>query len=161
MSLTIKRSDILSDDAQALIAELDAELSARYPEERVNMFQLPAEEIASGRGAFLVALRDGRAVGCGALRRVGDGAGEIKRMYVRREERGRGVAHQLMIAIETEAQALGLATLLLETGVRQPEAIKLYERFGFRRIPAFGDYVESPLSLCMSKPIATAPTNSP
>jgi putative acetyltransferase len=153
-SLRIARGDIRSEDAQLLLAALDAELTARYPEEPVSEWRLEPDEVSPGQGAFVVAFRDQRLVGCCALRRLEDGSGEVKRMYVRPEERGRGAAKQLLQAIEAEARALGLVRLVLETGVRQPEAIKVYERGGFTRIAPFGHYVDSPLSVCMGKDLS-------
>src|SRR4030095_1823965 len=104
-----------------------------------------------GSGAFLIVSRGGKPIGCGAVRRIEEGIGEIKRMYVCKEERGRGVGRVILTALESEARALGLCRLVLETGVRQTEAIALYKRFGFERIPAFGEYVKSPLSICLAK----------
>ena len=127
-----------------MIDALNAELSALYPEEGANHFELDTDEVADGRGAFLIALRDGIAVGCGAVRRIEARTGEIKRMYVDPGERGRGHGRALLEALETEARKLGLDRLVLETGVRQPAAIALYERFGFSRIGAFGTYEDSP-----------------
>ena len=72
-------------------------------------------------------------------------------MYVESGARGRGIGHALLVAIEGEARALGLTRLVLETGDRQHDALVLYERAGFVRIPAFGEYVGSPLSVCMAK----------
>ena len=151
--LTISRADIHSPDSLALISELNAELSATYPEPGATHFRLDADEVAEGRGAFLVASRSGRPVGCGAVRRIDPQTGELKRMYVRREHRGRGVGRALLAALEAEARALGLRRLVLETGVRQNEAIALYRRCGFTGIPAFAEYALSPLSLCMAKDI--------
>ena len=76
---------------------------------------------------------------------------EVKRMYVRTAARGRGIGGAILVALETEARVLGVSRLVLETGVRQPEALALYRRFGFDVIPPFGEYVESPLSVCMAK----------
>ena len=101
-----------------------------------------------------MAFRGKQEIGCCAIRRLDDGTGEVKRMYVRPEQRGTGVADALLVAIEAEAQALAVSRLVLETGVRQPEAIKLYERCGFVRIASFGQYVENPLSFCMGKDLA-------
>jgi len=78
-------------------------------------------------------------------------------MYVSPEARGHGVGRAVLAALQTEARALGLARLVLETGIRQPEAIALYERAGFSRIPAFGEYVNSPVSVCMAKDLAPRP----
>ena len=107
--------------------------------------------MAEGQGAFLVAWRGGKPVGCGAVRRVGERSGELKRMYVVPEERGRGIGRALLAALEAEARALGLTCLLLETGVRQAEAMALYRGAGFSDIAPFGEYAHSPLSVCLTK----------
>lgn len=149
--LTVARADLGSAVVRGLIAALNAELSSRYPEAGATHFRLDPQEVAPGHGAFLVAARGERPVGCGAVRRIEARTGEVKRMYVAPEARGLGVGRTVLAALEAEARALGCARLVLETGVRQPEAIRLYERAGFIRIPAFGEYVDSPLSVCMAK----------
>lgn len=160
-ALTIAREPITSADAMALIRALNAELSARYPEPGATHFRLDAEEVAPGSGAFLVARLDGRPIGCGAVRRLRDAAlvrevgadvGEVKRMYVAREGRGRGIGRALLARLEGEARALGLTRLVLETGIRQPEAIRLYRGTGFTDIPPYGEYsLSSATSVCMTK----------
>jgi GNAT superfamily N-acetyltransferase len=147
----VARADIRSPEARALIRALNAELSSRYPEDGATHFRLDPDEVAPDRGAFLVAARAGQPVGCGAVRRIDAGIGEIKRMYVSPEARGQGVGRAVLSALEQQARALGLGRLVLETGIRQAEAIALYERTGFSRIPAFGEYVDSPVSVCMAK----------
>lgn len=137
--VTVRQFDILAPAARTLIEALNAELSSRYPEAGATHFRLDPDEVADGRGAFLIASRTGKPVGCGAVRRIAASIGEIKRMYVTPEERGRGVGRALLAAIETEARALGIARLLLETGLRQIEAIALYERAGFSRVAPFGE----------------------
>ena len=149
--LIIQRGDIISTEARTLIEALNAELSACYPEEGATHFRLDPNEVAPGRGAFLLAWEEGQPVGCGAVRRIEGQAGEIKRMYVCPEARGKGAARALLEALEAEARALGLSRLVLETGVRQRAAIALYERAGFHSTAAFGEYMKSPLSLCMGK----------
>jgi len=150
-AFTIERGDILSPTARTLIEALNAELSSRYPEDGATHFRLDADEVADGRGAFLVVSRAGRPVGCGAVRRIEAQTGELKRMYISPEERRRGLGRALLAALEAEARALGITRLVLETGVRNPEALALYERAGFARIPPFGEYVDSLLSVCMGK----------
>src|SRR5215510_6326071 len=152
-SVVVQRSDILSPPARILIAALNAELSRTYPEEGACHFRLDADEVADGRGAFLIAWRTGKPIGCGAIRRIEERTGELKRMYVTPQERGRGIGHTILRALEGEAQALGISRVVLETGVRQKEALALYERAGFLRIAPFGEYVTSPLSICMAKEI--------
>ncbi|MDP5185029.1 GNAT family N-acetyltransferase [Blastococcus sp. BMG 814] len=100
---------------------------------------------ASDVAVVLLARDDGgTAVGCGALRELGDGAAEVKRMYVVPAARGRGVSKALLTALEDAARARGWTTLRLETGPLQPEAIGLYSGAGYRPIGAFGDYVGDP-----------------
>jgi putative acetyltransferase len=151
-SITVTRTDILSPAAQKLIAALNEELSRMYPEPGATHFRVDVNEVAEGRGTFVIATKAGKAIACGALRRIDNGAGEIKRMYVIPDERGRGVSRIVLAALEDEARNLGLSRLLLETGIRQAAAIALYERSGFERIPAYGEYVLSPAtSICMAK----------
>ena len=149
--VTIDRRDILSSEAQALIAALNRELASVYPEEGATHFRLDPSEVADGKGAFLIAFRGGVALGCGAVRRIDAVTGELKRMYVTPEARRWGVGQALLDALQAEARRLGLARLVLETGVRQARALSLYERNGFTRFVPFGDYVGSPLSVCMAK----------
>ena len=154
MTVTLERVPLPSADADTLILELNAELGARYPEDGACHFRLDPDEVGPGRGAFLIARVDGAPVSCGAVRLIEPTTVEIKRMYTRPAARGRGVALAVLDALEEAAADLGATRLVLETGVRQPEAIALYERAGFARIPPFGEYVDSPLSVCMAKDIA-------
>lgn len=150
----IRREELQSPVAQTLIAALNEELTARYPEEGANHFRLEAHEVAEGVGAFLVAYSGGTPLGCGAVRCIEPEVAEIKRMYVAPSARGRGIGGQLLDALEAEAHRLGVRRLVLETGPRQPEAIALYGRAGFVEIPLFGAYAESPhpeFSVCMAK----------
>lgn len=152
----IRLSRLEAPAARALIAALNAELLLRYPEEGATHFDLAAEEVAPGRGAFVVAWRDDRAVGCGAVRRLEADVAEIKRMFVAETARRAGIAGRILARLEDEARALGITRLVLETGERQPEALALYRRAGFVEIPRFGAYVDSALSLCMAKTLSNA-----
>jgi GNAT superfamily N-acetyltransferase len=151
MAIRISREPFPSTVADALIAALNAELTQLYPEPGATHFRLEPEEVAPGRGAYVIAYHDGAAVGCGAIRRVGPGTGELKRMYVAPQVRGRGIGRALVEALEREARQLDIQRLVLETGVRQAAALALYRRIGFIEIPAFGEYQASPTSVCMSK----------
>ncbi|MFO0676173.1 MAG: GNAT family N-acetyltransferase [Polyangiaceae bacterium] len=150
MNLSILPDSLDGDTARALIAELNAELDSIYPPD-ANFFALAPEEVDTGAGIFLVVRADGEAVGCGAIRKGEGGYGEVKRMYVKPAWRGRGVARALLGALEGHARTLGIRTLRLETGNRQPEAMGLYERCGYARIEAFGEYVGAPFSVCYAK----------
>lgn len=147
----IRREDLASSVATSLIADLNAELSAMYPEPGATHFRLGPDEVAEGSGAFLVATLGGKPLGCGAVRSIGDGAAELKRMYVAPAWRGRGLGRALLAALAAEARALGARRLVLETGIRQEAAIALYRAAGFEVIPAFGEYTDSPTSVCMGK----------
>jgi GNAT superfamily N-acetyltransferase len=69
-------------------------------------------------------------------------------MYVAPEVRGRRIAEQVLAALVETGRALGQVRLVLETGVAQPEALRLYERLGWRPVQAYGHYRDSPLSRC-------------
>jgi GNAT superfamily N-acetyltransferase len=160
-SLDLTPEALTSAVAASLIAELNRDLSADYPEPGTTHFRLDPNEVSVGNGIFIVARWEGRPVGCGALRRIidpeltrelGPRVGELKRMYVARDLRGRGIGKALLNRLEAEALNLGLDRLVLETGIRSPEALALYKRAGFTGIRAYGEYVSSPTtSVCLSK----------
>ncbi len=160
-ALEITPAALTSAVAAALIAALNVELSALYPEPGATHFSLDPSEVAPGTGIFVVARWHGRPVGCGALRSVrepalmrelGPRVGELKRMYVAPDERGHGIGRALLDRLEAEARTLGLARLVLETGTRQAEALALYRRAGFTAIPAYGEYAaSSTTSVCLGK----------
>ena len=100
---------------------------------------------------YLVVALHGRAVACGAWQPLEPGVAELKRMYVRPAFRGRGIARQLIVALEEEALADGRPVLRLETGTYLPAAIGLYRSAGYVPIPVFGEYVGNPFSVCFEK----------
>ena len=125
-------------DVQRLAEAQQTELRARYD----GGSEPGTPPSAADLTVVLVARDDdGTAIGCGALRGLGAGVGELKRMYVVPDARGRGVASALLSALEGEARRLGWRTLCLETGPRQPEAVALYTGAGYRPTEAFGAYV--------------------
>jgi len=136
-------------DAVRLRAAQRTELDARYGTDDHEPGALPTAETMA---VFLVA-RDasGTALGCGGLRLLGPGSGEVKRMYVDPAARGTGVATALLRALEYHARELGIARLLLETGTGQPDAIRFYQREGYEPIEAYGPYVGEPLSRCFAR----------
>lgn len=110
--LTIAPEPLASSDARALIARLDAELTARYPDPEDNHFELTEDQVADGRGVFVIArLATGPVtgpVGCGALREIEPGTGEIKRMYVAPSARGLGIGRHVLGELERHARRLGI-----------------------------------------------------
>jgi GNAT superfamily N-acetyltransferase len=161
-AVQIADEPLTSADARALIAALDAELTERYPNPEDNFLSLDADEVSRGRGAFLVARTSARtAIGCGAVRLVEPAVAELKRMYVVPAWRGRRVGTDLLAALVERAGALGARRVVLEAGERQPEAIALYERTGFRRIPCFGPYAAAVNSVCMERVLEAQDRRSP
>ena len=142
-------------DAVALRTAQRAELTERYGTPDSEPGPAPT---AADTTVFLLA-RDaaGRAIGCGALRALGDGAGEVKRMYVVPSRRRSGVARAVLAALEEEAVRRGWTLLKLETGTEQPDAMAFYERHGYRRTPNFGHYADSELSVCYERELDRAP----
>lgn len=137
-SITVTLSDPTLPEARALIAALDHYLEQLYQPEDNHL--LDPEQLKAPDIRFLLARRDGRAVGCGALRIDADGYAEIKRMYVDPVHRGRGIAGSLMAELEAVARSEGIGLLKLETGDLQREAVGLYRRLGFTPCAAFADY---------------------
>jgi len=142
-------------EVMALIGELDAYQSSLYPAESnhfidVQALAQPGVLFAVGRDA------QGRALACGAVM-VQEGWGELKRMFVRGQARGQGFGAALLAYLETQAHARGCRQLMLETGIRQPEALRLYERHGYRLRGPFGAYAEDPLSVFMQKDLTGGP----
>jgi len=136
-------------DVHALIGELDAYLYSLYPPE--NVYALDLSSLLHPSVLFAV-VRDaaGASLGCGAIV-IKPEYGEIKRMYVRPQARGKGLARRLIETLEAKAVELGCQTFMLETGPTMPEALLLYERLGYRRCGPFGDYPDDPLSVFMQK----------
>ncbi|MBM7078372.1 GNAT family N-acetyltransferase [Micromonospora humida] len=105
---------------------------------------------------YLVVVDGGRVVACGGLQSLDDGTGELKRMYVRPAYRGRGIARQLLCALEELAFQQGHSVLCLETGSYLPAAIGLYTSCGYQPIPVYGEYVHNPYSVCFAKRLPVA-----
>lgn len=151
MTLVIRAVPWDDPAGEALRVAQQTEISARYG---VPDSEPGPKPTAGDVTVFLVAFDDDAAIGCGALRTLDDSHGEIKRMYVVPERRGTGVSTTILGALEAEARSRGWTRLVLETGDRQPEAMRLYEREGYTRIPNFGYYADSQLSVCYEKALA-------
>jgi GNAT superfamily N-acetyltransferase len=154
MTVSIVREQPDSPDASALIAELDAVLTPHYPPQSRHGFSVG--KLLREGVHFFVARVDGTPAACGGLLFVGEDYVEIKRMFVRPHFRGHGLAKHMMTHLEAYALAHKITLLRLETGIYQTEAIALYEKLGFVRIPPFGPYFEDPVSICYEKQL-TAP----
>ena len=151
--LTLATEDPRSQDALALIAEANAFVEALYPEDaEIGNIPTTPDELARG-GLFVVARLDGRAVATGVLLPV-DGAAdalELKRMFVHEGMRGRRIGEHVLQRLEASAIQRGVGRVLLLTGPRQPDAIRLYERNGYRLRGPFGGHAEHPLNIFYEK----------
>ena len=136
-------------EVEALITALDDYSNALYPPDSNHLLDIAS--LAKPDVVFFVARQDGKAIGCGAFRLLDKRHGEIKRMYVPHEARGRGLGRAVLATIETEAKRRGVRRLSLETGIHNHEALNLYRRAGYEDCPAFGPYKSDPLSLFMTK----------
>ncbi len=135
--MTIERVTAPTDEIRQLVAELDEALSGPYlPDQR---HALSLDQLFEDTVRFFAARLDGVAVGCGGVAFY-DGFAEVKRMFTRPAARRKGVAAALLQRLEGEAREAGHRVLRLETGRYQAEAIGFYEREGFERCDAFGDY---------------------
>lgn len=135
-------------DSDRLRADQQAEIAVRYG--RLDSEPGP-KPTATDMSVFFVAYDGDEAVGCGGLRTLDDRHGEIKRMYVIPHRRGSGIAGALLRHLEVEGRSRGWDRLVLETGEEQPDAMRFYEREGYTRIPNFGYYADSPVSICYEK----------
>ncbi|MCT2584789.1 GNAT family N-acetyltransferase [Actinophytocola gossypii] len=138
-------------DAVTLIAEVQQEYVVRYG--APDRAPVDPAEFAPPEGLFLVGYLDGAPVVCGGWRVHGDGDAELKRMYVTPAARGRGLARSMLAELERTAALAGHRRLVLETGLRQPEAIALYRSSGYTEAPRFGHYADEPLSVHLGKPL--------
>ena len=143
----IRASRFLHPAAQRLITAAMADLSARYGGVEGDDTPIEAMEFDPPDGAFFIAWRDGEPVGCAGWRSHAEGEeiSELKRLYVDPSARGTGVAVALMTTVEESARDNGRRRMILECGAKQPEAIALYEKLGYERIPDFGHYKGQPL----------------
>jgi GNAT superfamily N-acetyltransferase len=147
------KEDPHSELAAKFLAAILTELARRYPDREDNEADsFSPDDVTVPRSAFIIGTLEGKPVGCGALRPWDEETVEIKRMFVEERARGSGVAAAILRELERLAFDFGYKRMILETGVRQPEAIALYTRHGFQKIEPFGEYVGNSLSVCYAKP---------
>jgi putative acetyltransferase len=144
--ITIHQGELDRDDVQALLALHVAAMHAHSPPEACHV--LPGLALAHPAITFFTAREDGRLLGFGALKALGDRTGEIKSMRTALTALGRGVGGAILAAIIAEARQRGYHRLLLETGRSQDFAAanQLYDRSGFTECSSFGGYPESPFT---------------
>ena len=146
--IELVRTDHTHPGFVQLVRELDQDLARRDGKDNAFYAQYNSMD-ADAR--VVVAIVEGVPVGCGAIKQVDADAVEVKRMYTLPAWRGKGVASRLLAELEQWARELGMERCILETGLRQPEAIALYESNGYAPIPNYGPYVGVANSRCFAK----------
>jgi putative acetyltransferase len=146
--IQIKRTNSDNTDFNTLVALLDADLKIRDGEDHAFYAQFNKTATLN---EVVVAYTDGVATAIGAIRKYDPQTAEVKRMFVLPEQRGKGIAQMVLKALEQWAAESGYAACILETGIKQPEAIRLYEKAGYERIPNYGQYQTDANSVCMKK----------
>ena len=146
----VRQTPASAPEIKRLVEQLWQELGIFYPEFQATS---PNEIVGPGSG-FVVAFVDDEAVGCGAWRRFAaeePAVAEIKRMFVAPAARGLGISRAILRELETCAKKDCYSTVRLETGLRQPTALRLYQTAGYDRIAPYGRYRDDPLSVCFEK----------
>jgi GNAT superfamily N-acetyltransferase len=163
--LEIRQTRFGAPVARVLVEAAQADLAARYGEEDTNPIE--AIQFDPPEGAFFIGYLGGQPVACGGWRTlshfvtaqtfgsgttaeigISDDVAEVKRMYAAPTARGTGVASVLLTALEDSARAHGMRRIVLETGLRQPEALRFYAKSGYRQIMNYGYYKDA--SDCLS-----------
>lgn len=147
-AIKLIRTDSSNRDLQELIHALDAEFVVRYPYQgnKFTQFNLLADN-----ARVMLAYDETLCVACGAFRPVNSHTVEIKRMYTLPAYRNKGLGKMILNALETWAREENFTEAILETGIRQPEAIAAYEKSGYTRIPNYPPYEDVKESICYRK----------
>ena len=148
--IQITRTHAQNIDFQELVKRLDADLARRDGDD--NLFYAQFNKLDDIKNVVII-YKNNQPSGCGAFKMFDTRKVEIKRMYVIEDCRRKGYATLILKELEKWANELLYDTCLLETGKRQPEAISLYTRNGYRRIPNYGQYEKVENSCCFEKKI--------
>lgn len=146
------RTDSHNRDFVELVKLLDADLAVRDGDE--HAFYSQFNKIDDIRFVVLV-YEDEQPVGCGAIKHFSDATMEIKRMFVLPAARNKGVATKLLSELEQWAVERSCRKCVLETGIKQPEAIALYKKSGYHAIENYGQYAGVANSMCFEKLLPT------
>ncbi|GGW90142.1 putative transcriptional regulator, MarR family protein [Streptomyces lomondensis] len=140
-AITVELVDGHAPDARACLDAYAADLDARFPEGFDKADLVRPGQVSGDAGAFFVAYEEGRPVGCGALRRLEPGVGEIRHVWVHPDARRLGLARRLLAAIEHESLRRGWNVVRLDTHAVLTEARAMYRACGYQEIPAYSDHV--------------------
>ena len=148
MNFIIKRTDSDDPDFIKLVKYLDADLAEKDGSD--HAFYSQYNKIDKIKHAVVLYKND-IAIGCGAMKEFTENTMEVKRMYTVTESRGKGIATNILRELENWAAELSYKKCVLETGKRQPEAIALYKKNGYKIISNYGQYVGIENSVCFEK----------
>jgi ribosomal protein S18 acetylase RimI-like enzyme len=137
MDVRFEAVDGVSTAARECLRQYTAEMTSRLPEPYEEAHLVRDAEVRGRAGTFVIALNEGRAVGCAALRTLRPGVGEVRHMWVHPSARGRGLGRRLLAELEREALARDLHTLRLGTNRELTEAIGLYRGAGYQEVPRY------------------------
>ena len=143
------RTDSNNPDFAELVKQLDADLAIRDGDDHAFYDQF--NKLDAIKHTVVAYNEANRAVGCGAIKQFETGTMEVKRIFVPLEERGKGIAGEILKELEIWAKELGNDKCILETGIKQPEAISLYKKSGYRFIDNYGQYAGVENSVCFEK----------
>ena len=146
--MIIKRTNSSDPDFQSLVKELDKDLWSRYEELQHTYSQYNK---VPDLPTVVLAYENNKPVGCGCFKHFDERSLEIKRMFVAPANRGTGVAAAVLNELLNWARELNYSNTVLETGTRQHEAIRFYQREGFTIIDNYGPYIGMETSICMKK----------
>jgi GNAT superfamily N-acetyltransferase len=147
--MKLLRTDSNNPDFAELVKQLDADLAIRDGDDHAFYDQF--NKLDAIKHTVVAYNEANRAVGCGAIKQFETGTMEVKRMFVPLEERGKGIAGEILKELEIWAKELGNDKCILETGIKQPEAISLYKKSGYRFIDNYGQYAGVENSVCFAK----------
>ncbi|ETZ21633.1 GNAT family N-acetyltransferase [Pedobacter sp. V48] len=146
--ISLTRTTSENPDFKSLVLLLDKELAIRDGDD--HAFYSQYNKIVNIKNV-VVAYDSGKPVGCGAFKPFEANTVEIKRMYVTKDSRGKKIAKQILSELERWAVEIGYESFVLETGLKQPEAISLYKNMGYEIIPNYGQYQGVENSVCFQK----------
>lgn len=146
--IKLTRTDASSPAFRQLVISLDKDLALRDGDDHPFFAQFNKLDMIKH---VVLAFEGDEACGCGAMKECAPGIVEIKRMFVPAQKRGQGIASAILLDLEEWARELGYGRCILETGEKQPEAIGLYRKAGYRKIPNYGQYADVAASICFEK----------
>jgi putative acetyltransferase len=144
----LKRTTSENPDFKNLVFMLDSDLNVRYG---IIQAQYDKYNRIERIETVVLAYADEVPAGCGCYKKYNETNAEIKRMFILPEYRGRGIAQKILKELENWAKESGYGCTILETGIKQYEAINLYNKLGYKRMENYGPYIGNENSVCMIK----------